>query len=389
LRFLVLAARNAWRHPLRTALTAAEVAVAVLAFVLLRSAVDAWHAGADLASGDRIVTRNRVSFTLVLPRRYADRIREVDGVRAATFASWFNGRDPRDRRNYFTSLAVDPASYLDVFDEIDLDAEARARWVADRQGAIVGDVLARKLHVRVGDSIVLQGTVYPGDWHFRVDGIYRTQRETAIRNQFLFHWAYLDATVPEWRRGRIGYLVASAQAPARAAELGRAIDARFADEDVRTLTQSERTVHTSLLGLLSALLGALDVVSLVLLAVMMLIVGNTLSMSVRERTPEWAVMRALGFRPRHVAGVILGEAALTAGLGGALGLAAAWPLIALGVGRWLEENLSGFFPYFRIDAVTGFSALGLAIGLGVAAALVPALRAARTPIAAGFRRAGD
>src|SRR6478609_8218132 len=210
-----LAARNAARHPTRTLLTALEVALAVLAFLLLRTAVDAWHAGADLAAGDRLGVRNKVSFTLTLPRHHADLVRDVPGVRAATFASWFNGRDPRDRRRAFTSLAVDPASYLEVYDEIELDADARARWLGDRQGAIVGEPLARALGVRVGDALVLAGTVYPGEWRFTVDGVYRTRRESTIGQQLLFPWQRLDATVPEWRRGRIGYV--SSPAPSAAA----------------------------------------------------------------------------------------------------------------------------------------------------------------------------
>ncbi len=384
-----LAARNMGRHPLRTALTVAEVAVAVLAFLLLRTAVDAWHAGSDLAAHDRLGIRNRVSFTLVLPRSYADRLRQVDGVKAATFASWFNGRDPRQRRTVFTTLAVDPPSYLEVFDEIELNDAERQAWLADRQGAVLGDVLARQLGVQAGDTLTLAGTVYPGDWRFRIDGIYHTKRDSSIRSQLLFHWDYLNQTVPEWRRERIGYLVARVTDPARAAEVGRAIDTVFESRDVRTLTMSERAVYTSFLGMLSSLLGALDAVSLVILAVMMLVVGNTIAMSVRERTSEHAVLRALGFRPRHLAALVVGEAALLAVLGGALGLAITYPLVGLGLGRWFESHMSGFFPYFRVGTGTAAIAMVLALSLGFVASLAPAWRVYRLSIAASLRREGD
>ena len=383
-----LAARNAARHPGRALSTAVEVAIAVLAFLLVRTAVSAWNANADLAAGDRLGVRNRVSFTLTLPRNYADRVREVPGVRAATFASWFNGRDPRERKRAFTSLAVDSASYLDVFDEIVLDDEARARWLGDRRGALVGEELARTLGVRPGDALTLAGTVYPGDWRFTVDGVYRTSRASAIGNQLLFHWDYLDATVPEWRRGRIGYVVARVGDAGRAGEVARAIDGVFAERDVRTLTMSEQAIYRSFLGLLSALLGALDIVSAVLLVVMMLIVGNTMGMGVRERTAEHAALRALGFRPRHVLALILGEAALVGGGGAILGVALGYALIDGILARWVTANASALFPRFAVGGEAALVGAAAALFGAMLATAPSAWRALRMPLATALRR-GD
>lgn len=389
MRLLPLAARNAGRHPLRTTLTCVEVAVAVVAFVALRTTVASWEAGAQLASAERLGTRNQVSFTLPLPRRYVERVRATPGVRAATFANWFNGRDPRDVRHYFTSLAVDGESYLAVYDEIDLDDAARARWLGDRQGAILGAPLAARLGVREGDTITLRGTVYPGDWRFTVSGVYRTRRESVVGSQLLFHWARLDEAVPEWRRGRIGWIASRVEDADAAGRVAQAIDRAFAERDVRTLTMSEAQVQRAFLGLVAALLGALDAVSLGLLAVLMLIVGNGVAMGVRERAGEHAVLRALGFRPRHIFALVVTEALLVTGAGAAVGLLASWPIVERGLGRWLEANLSGLFPVFRVDGGLALAAAGGTLLCGAVAALLPAVRAMRVRVAVAMRRVGE
>ncbi len=384
-----LAVRNLARHKVRSGLTVLAFAVAVLAFVLARTVVAAWHAGEDGAAVDHLATRNRVSFTLVLPRGYIDTVRAVPGVRAATFANWFQGRDPRDPRHVFTSLAVDAATYLDVFTEIQLPAAARARWLADKQGVILGAELATRLGVTDGDTLVLNGTIYPGEWRFRVAGRFTTDERAPSRRHLLLRWDYLNDSLPAWRRERLGWIVSRVDATASTAAVSEAIDLAFASNDVRTLTMSERAVQQSFRGMLAALLAALDAASAALLAIMALILGNAIAMGVRERTAEYAVLTAIGFRRRHLAGLVLGEALATAAAGAGLGLALSYLLVDRALGGWIEDNFSGFFPWFHTPPSVMLAALGLALAVGAGAALVPAARVGRLAVADALRRVDE
>jgi putative ABC transport system permease protein len=194
-----------------------------------------------------------------------------------------------------------------------------------------------------------------------------------------------DALPPELR-DEIGWVVSRTTDARRAADASVALDRLFAEREIQTLSQDERTFQTSFLATLSAILGAMDVVSIAIMGIMVLVLGNTISMGVRERTSEYGVLRALGFLPGHIAAFIFGEAVLIGAVGGGVGLAIAYPLVERGVGRWLEENMGSFFPYFRIDPTLAIFAVALAVLLGVAGAALPALRASRLTVTDALRR---
>lgn len=381
-----VAARNLTRNKFRTLATVLGAAFAVLAFVFIQTVLSSWNVAVEFAAKDRIATRHKVSIILSLPRRYADTIREVPGVKQAAYMSWFGAKDPKDKNNFFASIAVESKTIFDVFDEVVVSPEDRERWMTDRQGAVVGDVLARKMGLKVGDKVTLTGTIYPGDWQFNVSGIYTATRKSIDRSQFFFHWDYLNESIPERRRDQIGWIAARLDDPSRGAEVSAAIDRIFDEKDMQTATMSERAMNLSFMGMFSAILGALDIVSIIILVIMMMILGNTIAMGVRERTREYGVLRAVGFQPRHVGIFILGEA-LTIGLiAGVVGLGLAYPMVELLFGRFLEENMGGMFPYFRIAPVTMIAAVLLAIGLSVVGALIPAYRASKLSVTDALRR---
>ncbi|MCC6554876.1 MAG: ABC transporter permease [Polyangiaceae bacterium] len=386
MNIISVAAKNVLRNKGRTALTILGAAVAVLAFVLIRTVLAAWNVAADYAAKDRIATRHKVSFILQLPKRYIDTVREVPGIKDASYANWFGGRDPRDPNNFFASMAVDSKSFFKVFDEMVVPPADMERWLADRKGVIVGDVLAQKLGVKAGDKVTLSGTIYPGDWQFEISGVYTATRKSVDRSQFLFHWDYLNDSIPEARRDEIGWIMARIDDPARGAAISAQIDRIFDEKDVQTATMSERAMNLSFMAMLSAVLTALDIVSIIILLIMTMILGNTIAMGVRERTQEYGVLRALGFEPRHVGIFIMGEALTIGVLAGAAGLGLSYPIVELGLGRFLEENMGGFFPYFRIEPGTMVTAVLLAIGLALAAAAIPAYRASRLPVTGALRR---
>jgi putative ABC transport system permease protein len=391
-----LAARNVFRNKFRVVLTILGVAVAMLTFVMLRTVMFAWTSGADYAAKDRVVTRHKVTFVMTLPKRYVDDIRNAKGaggaplVQTATFANWFGGKDPKHDKEFFGTLAVDSATYFDVYGEISVPPDQMAAWKADRNGAIVGDVLAKKMGWVVGSIVTLETGIYPNEpdkpWTFTVAAIYTTTAKSVDRSSFLFHWERLNDAVPLRRQDQIGWIVARTTDSAHAADAGLAIDKLFDDHDTQTVSQDERSFNTSFLASISAVLKALDIVSVAILAIMMLILGNTIAMGVRERTNEYGVLRAIGFLPRHIALFILGESVIISMLGGVVGLLISYPIVEQGMGRWLEENMGNFFPYFRIAPMTAVAALVIAVILGIVAAGVPALQASRLKVTDALRR---
>jgi putative ABC transport system permease protein len=388
--FAGLAARNLLRNKVRTGLTVAGVAVAVLTFLLLRTVIAAWTAGADFAAKDRVFTRNKVTFVMPLPLRYLEKVRAVPGVKTSTFANWFGGKDPTHDREFFATFAVESKTYFEVVNEMTVPPEQMTAWQEDRTGAIVGDVLAGKMGWKLGDKVTLESGIYPAPadtpWTFTIRGIYTATQRTVDRSTFMFHYKYMNEGLPPARRDGIGWIMSRVTDPTRTAAIGLDIDKVFDVEDTQTLSQDEHAFNTSFLAGISAVLRAIDIVSLVMLAIMMLVLGNTIAMGVRERTSEYGAMRAIGFLPKHIALFIVSEAAVLGAVGGLAGLLIGYPFVEKGLGRWLEENMGAWFPYFRVPPVMAAVALLLAVGLGVAASILPARQAMKIRVTEALRR---
>jgi putative ABC transport system permease protein len=380
--------RNAWRNKVRAVLTTLGVAVAVVAFLFLRTILSSWTAGADYAAKDRLATRHKVTFVLPLPLKYAEQIRNIPGVSGASWANWFGGKHPTRDDSFFATIAVDAKTFFEVSDEVVVPADQKARWLQNRRGALIGDLLAKQFGWKVGDKVTLTGTIYPGDWDFIIEGIYTATRKTVDRSTFFFQWDYLNESLPPARRDRIGWVMTRIDDPGQAANIAKRIDDHFAIEDVQTLSMSERAMNVSFLGMLSAVLKAMNFVSVVILLIMGLILGNTIAMGVRERTHEYGVLRAIGFMPNHLVAFIMGEALVIGVVGGAIGIALAVPFINLGVGRFLEENMGGFFPYFRVAPSDAMTAALVAVGLACGVAALPAYQAGKLNTIDALRRVG-
>lgn len=383
-----LAARNVLRNKFRAVLTVLGVAVAILTFIMLRTVVQAWSVGADYAVKDRLITRHKITFVMTLPKRYVTDLRAAPHVKVATFANWFGGKDPKHDHEFFQALAVDSATYFQVFDELAVAPDVMDAWMKDPAGAIVGDVLAQKMGWKVGDKVILETGIYPDkpEWEFHVAGLYEAKAKSADRSTFHFHWEYLNKNVATRRQDQIGWMVARIDEPRRTADVGLAVDKMFEERETQTLSQDEHAFQTSFLAGASAILTALDVISLVILVIMMLVLGNTIAMGARERTNEYGVLKAIGFSGGHIAIFVLGEAMMIAALGGLAGIAIAYPIVEKGIGRWLEENVGAFFPYFRIDGRVAVTALALSLLLGAVASAIPALRASRLHVVDALRR---
>jgi putative ABC transport system permease protein len=385
---VTVAAKNLTRNRGRTILTVLAVAFAIVFFILFRTMIWSWTAASEQGASDRIGIRHKVTFIMTMPKRYIEEVRTVPGVTAAAYANWFGGKDPKHEREFFGSIAVDPTDMLNVFDELKVKPAEVESWKQNRKGALVGDAIARKLGWKVGDRVTLRGTIYPGDWEFVISGIYTATKASVDRSTFYFHWNYLNDSPVNRRKDQIGWIAARIDNAGKSGQVCRAIDAKFDERDIQTLCMSERAMQASFLGMLSAILKAIDIVSIVILLIMGLILGNTIAMGVRERTTEYGTLRAIGFVPKHIVMFVVGESIFTGLVGGVLGLLIAYPLIDQLIGRSLEENFGAFFPFFRIQPMTALVALGAALGLGALAAVVPAYGTSRLKAVDALRRVG-
>ncbi len=194
MHFLKLISRNTLRHKLRTGLTVLGLVVAILAFGLLRTVVDAWYAGAENASSTRLVTRSSISLVFQLPINYQERIRKIPGVSAISHANWFGGVYITEK-NFFPQFAVDGKTYFDLYPEYLISPAEMKAFRTDRKGCVIGRKLANTYGFKVGDTIPLRGTIYPGAWSFTVRAIYDGAEAGTDTSQFFFHWDYLNETM--------------------------------------------------------------------------------------------------------------------------------------------------------------------------------------------------
>lgn len=384
---LTFARRNVGRNGLRSVLTILGVAVAVVTIILLQTAISSWSLGADRAPKNRLMTRNRVAFELGLPRHYVDDVAALPDVGRVSWLSWFAGTDPRQPSQSISTYACDPASFLAVYDGIEVSDADRARWLADRTGVLVGEALAKRMSWKVGDRITLTGSIYPGDWEFNVAAIYRQTAPIADPGLFLLSWEYLnERDASSHMHDRVEYIWTKLKNPADASRVSQAIDALFEEREVATRTDDERAFFTSLLGMVSTVLAALDLITLAVVIIMAMLVRNAIVMAVEERTPEMVAMRALGFGGRLLVALIVLEALIVGLAGGLLGVALAYPIVDGLVGRWVESTLAALIPEFRVSATYALAALASALVVSVLVSMGPVLRVTRLEIAAGLRR---
>lgn len=384
--FLRLVVRNAFRARLRTGLTVLGLVIALAAFGLLQTVVQAWYAGADAASPTRLVTRNSISLVFPLPIYYRDRIRAIDGVRSVATSNWFGGVW-RDERSFFAQFAVDAPQYFAMYPEFEFEPGQWQDFLRDRRGAAVGRQLADLYGFEVGDRLPIRGTIYPGNHEFTIRAIYEGRDEATITRQMYFHYDYLN----EYLKARssraantVGVFVVDVDDPARVADVSRAIDAEFANSLAETLTETEKAFQLSFVAMVETIVRVISGVSYIVIVIILAVAANTMAMTARERLAEYATLKALGFGPPFVARLILAESLFIAVIGGAIAIAVT-PAIAAGffdaVGRTV-------FARFAVEPSTYLLQAALALALGVLAALVPMVRSARVKIVEGLRHVG-
>ncbi len=377
--------RNLFRHRLRTILTIAGVAVAILAFGMLRTLVGLWYLGAERSSATRMVTRNAVSLVFPLPIAYKERIRQIPGVKGVTYGNWFGGIYI-DEKHFFANEAMEPRSFLELYPEFILPPAQKEAFIRDRKGCIAGKKLADRYGWQIGDLITLRGTIYPGQWEFVLRGIFQGADKSTEERVLFFQWDYLNEVVKRsapQQADRVGFYVIGLDDPEQAAAVAEAVDRSFRNSLAETLTETERAFHVGFIAMTEAIMVAIRIVSYVVIVIIMAVAANTMAMTARERIGEYAVMKTLGFGGWHIAMVVSGESLLIVLLGGMLGVLLTFPAAS-----WIELELAQFFPYFSVSRATILIDLAAACLIGVAAAVFPVWRGATIRIADGLRRIG-
>lgn len=366
------------RSKTRTLLTLLSVVAAFLLFGMLDSVRVAFNSGGSVAGANRMVTMSRLSITQMLPYSLDAQVRAVPGVKKAAFAAWFGGiyRDPK---NFFANFSVSP-DYLDLYPEFKLPDAQKKAWLADQRGAIVGEALARQFDWKVGDTIPMQATIFPthgsNDWQFTLRGIYRVDdpKQKAQERVLFFHWKYFDEA-NDYVKGRVGWFIVEPTSGDAADRVAKAIDKLSENSDHETKTQSEAAFNQSFakqfadIGLIvSAIMGAV-------FFTLLLLTGNTMAQAVRERIPELAVLKTIGFSDRSVLGLVLAESVLLVVLGGLLGLA-----IAAAIVPAVSAASGGLVQLPGLLGQTWGMGLALMVGIGLLVGLLPAIRGMRLNI---------
>ena len=385
LRFIL---KNTFRHKLRTALTIAGIAIAVMAFGFMRTIVEAWYAGVEASAANRMITRQSVSFIFPLPLSYRNQIERVPGVSQVSYANWFGGvyKDVSDWNNFFPRFAIDPETYFDLYPEFLVSPEELEAFRKERRACIVGAKLARQHQFRIGDIIPVEGDIYPGRWEFVVRGIYHGRDETIDETAMVFQWAYLNEQVRErqpGREGQVGWYVLKVDDPSKMSEVSKKVDDLFFNSRAGTKTETEKEFQQSFVSMSSAIITSLKIVSFVVIGIILLVLANTMVMAARERTREYAVLKTLGYSSKHLFTLIGGESMFIAIIGGFLGVAITFP-----VARAFARAFPTFFPVFNVEPLTITLSISAALFAGVVAAVFPITRTLRATIVDGLRTLG-
>ncbi len=377
---------NLRRRKVRTIFTLLSILVAFVLFAYLGAVRVAFRAGVDVAGADRLYTTHKTSIIQPLPVAYLEQIARVPGVEKVTHATWFGGiyQNPNTGFQGVFQGPVEPESYLDMFPEFQLPEDQRAAWLADREGAIVGRRTAERYGWKVGDRIPVQGTIWRkrdggSIWEFNLRGIYTGAQKGTDETQFLFHYKYFDEA-RQFGQGIVGWYLVRIADPARTAEISAAIDSVFANSPNETKTVTEKALAQSFADQIGDVGAIIRYVLVAVFFTLLLVAGNTMAQSVRERTAELAVLKTVGFSGGAVMALVLAESCLLALLGGGAGLAIGTAAVGAG------DPTGGFLPVFFLPDRDALLGVVLIFALGLVTGLMPAVRALRLRIVDALRR---
>jgi putative ABC transport system permease protein len=382
-KFLPLILSNLKRRKLRTLLTVLSIMVAFVLFGLICAIQHALVGGVDMAGADRLIVRHKVSLIVSLPASYQQEIDKVPGVAGSAHLTWFGGIY-QDAKNFFPQMAVVPEEILATYPKVILPPEQKKAWLDSRTAAVAGRTTAKRFGWKVGDRIPLTTGIWNRTdgsqlWAFDLAGIFDGADKATDTTPLWFRYDYFDEA-RVYDKGHVGWYVIRVKDPSQAVDVAKRIDDHFANSPAETKTEPEGAFVASFakqignIGLIAE--GIMGAVFFTIL----LVAGNTMSQSVRERTGELGALKAIGFTNGQVLCQVMAESCLLAGLGGVLGLGLAWMFVARG------DPTGGLLPFFYIPPDNLLIGLGICLALGVATGIVPALQAMRLRVADALRR---
>lgn len=377
---LILA--NLLRKKLRLVLTIGSFAVALFLFAMLAVVRGAFTRGTDIAGADRLVVINRVSIVNPLPISYQEKIQRIPGISAVTHYNWFGGVY-QDEKNFFPQFVIDPENQRRVRPELTVPDDQWRVFEKDRSGAIVGAKTAARFGWKIGDRIPIKNIAYgaAGTWEFNLDGIYHAARPGGDERQFWLQWNYFEERVPQEFKGNVGWYAVKLDNPEEEASVAKSIDELFANSSSETKTETESAFAASWVKQLGNIESLVASIGAVVFFTLLLVTGNTMAISVRERAGELAVLKAIGFSDLSVLMFVLAESLTIAVVGGLLGLS----LALLAVPR-MSAALNGMLPELILSPGILLAGLGTALVVGFASGCLPGIGAMQMRVVTALRR---
>ncbi|MFZ5569279.1 MAG: ABC transporter permease [Thermodesulfobacteriota bacterium] len=378
MKYLPLLLVNLGRKKIRSLLTVGSFSIALFLFGLLGVIDTAFYQGVEVAGADRLIVRNKTSLIMPLPISYKQRLLQAEGVQDVTFASWFGGvyQDPK---NFFPQFAVDAETYRAMYPEFIIPDHQWKAFVGDRQGCIVGRKTFERFGWKIGDRIPIQASIYRGVWDFTIQGVYDAKRQADDTTQLWFHYEYLNERTP-FQKDFVGWYAVRVLDPDKATETAKALDGLFANSSFETTSETEKAFLAGFAKQFGNIKLIILSVGVVVLFTLLLVTGSNMSLSVRERTGEIAILKTIGFGPGKILALVLAESTAYAVLGGAMGLSLCKLFTLLG------DPTNGLLPVFYLSGETVARGCGITLLVGLVSGLIPALMAMRLNIVDAMRR---
>ncbi len=387
---------NLGRNKVRTTLTMLSVVVALFLFCALRGVLDTLQASIKVGSETRLVTRNAISLIFPLPLAYRARLMAVPGVKRVAYANWFGGRDPVDPHDFYAQFAVDADNYMPMYaSDVEIIAADKpqaeigmpsgvdpklAAFMSERDACIVGESLFKRKKWKLGQTVPISGTIFPGTWPFTIRAVYHAKDPAFGEEAMLFHWKYLSER-GMGGQGVVGWYVLELSESGRAGDVTKTVDALYANSAASTRTETERAFQAGFVSMYGNVPFLIGVIGLAVVFAILLVAANTMMMATRERIAEFGVLKTLGFQDGTIFRVVLIEAAIITLGGGTAGA-----LLAKFVIEGSRFNAGGLLPPMTVSWTTVATGVGIAVLMGATSGFIPAWQASRLRIVDALRR---